>query len=257
MKLRNYETTKLRKRRPGGRLFCYSNPSAKMPVRVVVWSLLLAGLGSGGSAGAVMVAVLVQVMLARPASSAVVTVAPVTSSGPRFSAVTRYSKVWPRPANCWIESIAIARSASSSTPTPSSGTMSGLVGALVTRSTEALRAPLADGLKTTRKVHDNPGERVLPGRQSLFCRLKSAASAPPMPRLLISSGVVPLLVSVTGEGADDCPTTTSPKSSAIGEKPTTGMMPVPWSTKVSGLVDALLAIPTPSACVPVIPGENS
>ena len=63
------ESTNRRKRRPGGRLFCYSNPSAKMPVRVVVWSLLLAGLGSGGSAGAVMVALLVTVSSGPPSVS--------------------------------------------------------------------------------------------------------------------------------------------------------------------------------------------
>src|SRR6056297_1432314 len=73
-KRRNDETTKRRKRRPGGRLFrygpfFYSNPSAKMPVRVVVWSLLLAGLGSGGSAGAVMVALLVTVSSGPPSVS--------------------------------------------------------------------------------------------------------------------------------------------------------------------------------------------
>src|SRR6056297_2157368 len=51
-----------------GRLF-YSNPSAKMPVRVVAWSLLLAGLGAGGSAGAVMVALLVTVSLGPPSIS--------------------------------------------------------------------------------------------------------------------------------------------------------------------------------------------
>ncbi len=130
-KLRNDE-----KGGPGGRLFFSSNPSAKMPVRLVAWSLLLAGLGSGGLAGAVMVvllvtvssgppsissasmtnsacpdtgrsmvafrsplpaarqlaspvAVQVQVVLARPASSAVVTTAPSLSSGPALATVAR------------------------------------------------------------------------------------------------------------------------------------------------------------------------
>src|SRR6056297_2994046 len=203
------------------------------------------------------VAVQVQVMFARPASSTVVTTAPSLSSGPALASVTRYWNVWPRPPNEVTASMVADRSASTSTPTPSKGTTSGLVGALLTRSTLALRAPSADGVNSTSNWHESPGATKLPAAQLLLSSAKSPGAAPPMPMLPISTSVVPFLVSVTVRAGLVWPTTTSPKSRAIGSSAITGMMPRPSSTKLSGLLSASLTTATLSDWIPIMPGANS
>ena len=72
-----------------------------------------------------------------------------------------------------------------------------------------------------------------------------------------SSGVAPLLVTVAASGSLVSSTTWLPKSSENGFSATSGMMPVPVSTKLSGLPSASLVTATPCDWLPVMPGANS
>jgi hypothetical protein len=82
-----------------------------------------------------------------------------------------------------------------SAPVPESVTDGWLPAALVVTLRTALRVPAAPGVKITPIVQAAPGSSDAPHG---FCNVKSPLAAPPMVALLIVSGAVPGLLSVTG-----------------------------------------------------------
>ena len=96
------------------------------------------------------------------------------------------------------------------TPVPESGSLSGLLEALLATVTLATRAPAAAGVNVTLNVQLFPGPRLLApneqGEPPVGARTKSAAFTPVTVTLVIFSAELPELVSVTGRELLEVPT---------------------------------------------------
>jgi hypothetical protein len=118
--------------------------------------------------------------------------------------------------------------------------------------TLALRAPVACGVKITVIVHDPPAETV--EGQLLVCE-KSALLTPMRLIAVIVRAVVWRFVKVVLIGLLELPTITVPKLSELGEK-VTGLIPVPFTAIVCGLLPALSEMVTVPDAVPATVGVN-
>jgi hypothetical protein len=142
------------------------------------------------------------------------------------------------------------------TPVPVKGTECGLPAASVAMLTEADFAPTLVGVNTTVKVQFAPAARLAP---QPFARMNSAAFGPVSVMLMMLSVVAPLLVSITLVGTLGAPIGRLPKSKLVGEKMgnAAGVIPVPDSATVSGLLAASVAMLTQADFAPALVGVNT
>lgn len=135
-------------------------------------------------------------------------------------------------------------------PVPVSPTLCGLLEALSVTFTFALRVPVACGVKVTVIVQDPPAETK---EGQLLVWEKSALLTPMRLIAVIVRAVVWRFVSIVLIGLLELPIRTVPKLSEPGEN-VTGLIPVPFTLIVCGLLLALSEIVTVPDTVPATVG---
>ena len=151
----------------------------------------------------------------------------VTAAGPVFVNVTVLALlVTPNPVLGKVKLVGLRLTENGVSPVPDSGTLFGLVGALVVNTNDAALPPVAEGVKVRLTMQLAPAARLAP--QGLFEMEKSAAFAPVKAMLEMVSVAEPVLVNVTVCGLVVTPTMTFPKDKLAGVRTTVGAgVPLP------------------------------
>lgn len=145
----------------------------------------------------------------------------------------------------------VERLTAAAAPVPDRLNACGLPLALSATLNDAVRLPLAEGVKVTLTVHPAPTATELP---QLLLWAKSPALAPAIARLLIVSAALPLLVRVTAFTALFAPTGWPPKGRLPAEKVAAGVPPIPERPTFCELTELLLAMLRVPLRVPVAEG---
>jgi hypothetical protein len=136
---------------------------------------------------------------------------------------------------------------------PLSATLCGLPEALSAKESEALRAPVALGVKVTLTVQVLLGVTVALVQVSVLLA-KSPGLVPVRVTLVMVRLAVPLLVTVTDCAALVALISWLPKLTLVGEKLIPGAVPVPLKPSVCGLSEALSANESEAVRAPVALG---
>jgi len=137
-------------------------------------------------------------------------------------------------------------------PVPDRVTVCGLPLALSAIVSEAVRLPVAVGVKVTFTVMLLPGVTVIGNEPA--AKAKSPAFAPVIARLEVVRLAVPVLAMMMGVTALLVFTSWLPKLTATGLTPKTGAMPVPLRGTLCGLPAALSVIDSETARLPLAAG---
>jgi galactitol-specific phosphotransferase system IIB component len=143
------------------------------------------------------------------------------------------------------------RPSSGAVPVPERLTACGLPMALSVMLTEAVRLPLAEGVKVTLIVQLPPAATELP---QVLLWAKSPALVPVIARLEILMAPLPLLLRVAVCAALLVPTDCFPKERLVGERPSSGAVPVPERLTACGLPMALSVMLTEAVRLPLAEG---
>ena len=145
-------------------------------------------------------------------------------------------------------------------PVPERLTVCGLPLALSVMLTEAVRLPLAAGLNVTLIVQLLPAATELP---HVLVWAKSLALLPVRARLVILKAALPVLLRVAICAVLVAPTDWLPKARLVGERPSTGAvpvvavsLPVPERLTLCGLPQALPVMLTEAVRLPLAEGLN-
>jgi len=122
---------------------------------------------------------------------------------------------------------------------PARATACGLPLALSVKVTLAVNDPLATGVKVTLMAQLAPAATLVP--QLLLCA-KSLGFVPPSPMLLTLNAALPVLLKVMVCEELATPTGWFPKLRLVGDRLTTGLVPVPERATACGLPEALSVI---------------
>ena len=152
------------------------------------------------------------------------------------------------------------RPSSGAMPVPERLTVCGLPLALSVMLTEAVRLPLAAGLNVTLIVQLLPAATELP---HVLVWAKSLALLPVRARLVILKVALPVLLRVAICAVLVAPTDWLPKARLVGERPSTGAvpvvavsLPVPERLTLCGLPQALPVMLTEAVRLPLAEGLN-
>ena len=143
--------------------------------------------------------------------------------------------------------------AAAGVPLPERLTVCGLPLALSVMLSEAVRLPLAEGVNVTLIVQLVPAATLAP--QLLVCA-KSLALVPASARLVMLKVALPVLLRVTVCAVLVVLTAWLPKARLVGERPSTGAVPVPERLTVCGLPLALSEMLSEAARLPLAEGVN-